>query len=203
MTNQLETTVPEDSVWASFNTPLSADALKKFCSDIERLFRINPMLEFRQWQAIEKNRVHLQCVNSSQKQPIEVDVEMRINEVENGYEIEYLNGIKTNTRFEIEPTEQGSKLTITENYRELSESERPEKLNEVDKSIVIWANYLQRYLTTWQRWSRFALWRWYICKVWQPMKPSGRRITYMLLWITGFEIALISLGFVIYYLEYA
>ena len=145
MSKQLEPTIYEDNVWASFNTRLSTDVLKKFCSDIERLFRINPMLEFRLWQAIEKNRVHLHCINSSQENPIEVDVEMSIHEVDDGFEIEYSNGIKTNTYFKIEPTEQGSKLTITENYRELSDSERESKLNEVDKSIVIWANYLQRY----------------------------------------------------------
>ncbi|MFV1982699.1 MAG: hypothetical protein ACC657_04100 [Thiohalomonadales bacterium] len=194
---------PQDRVWASFDTSLSAEALKKFCRDIERLFRINPMLEFKDWQLISKNRVHLQCVNSSQEQPIEVDVEFDIHEVEDGFELEYSNGIKTNTYFKIEPTEQGSKLTITDNYRELTDSERQSKLNEVDKSIVVWANYLQKYLNMWQRWSRFAPWRWYIRKVWQPMKPSGRRITYMLLWITAFEIALISLGFAIYIVEFS
>ncbi|MFV2060570.1 MAG: hypothetical protein ACC653_07780 [Gammaproteobacteria bacterium] len=196
------TGLPEDSAWASFNTSLSVAALKKFCSDIERLFRINPMLEFKHWQVISKDRIHLHCINSSQEQAIDVDVEMTIVEVEDGFEIMYSNGIKTNTHFKIEPTEQGSKLTITENYRGLSKSEQQEKLNEVDKSIVIWANYLQRYLSMWQRWSRFAVWRWYIRKVWQPMKPSGRRITYMLLWISALEIALISLGFAIYYIEF-
>ncbi len=197
------TGIPQDRVWASFNTRLSTEALKKFCRDTERLFRINPMLEFKDWQLISKNRVHLQCVNSSQEQPIEVDVEFDIHEVDDGFELEYSNGIKTNTYFKIEPTEQGSKLTITDNYRKLTDSERQSKLNEVDKSIVVWANYLQKYLTMWQRWSRFALWRWYIQKVWQPMKPSGRRITYMLLWITAFEIALISLGFAIYIVEFS
>jgi len=195
--------VPEDKAWASFNTTLSVDALMKFCSDIERLFRINPMLEFKQWQRISKNRVHLQCVNISQETPINVDVELTIHEVDDGFELEYSNGIKSNTYFKIEPIEQGSKLTITDNYRELSESERQGKLTEVDKSLIIWANYLQRYLTMWQRWSRYGIWRWYIRRVWQPMKPSGRRITYMLLWITAFEIALISLGFAIYYFEFS
>ncbi len=39
-------------------------------------------------------------------------------------------------------------------------------------------------------------------RVWQPMKPSGRRITYMLLWISLVEIALIALGAGIYWSEY-
>ncbi len=198
----MDTVIPEDNVWASFNTTLSVPALKKFCSDFERLFRINPMLEFKKWQLISENTVHLQCINSSQEQAIEIDVEMCIHELDDGFEIAYSNGIKTNTFFKIEPIEQGSKLTITDNYRTLTDSERQEKINEVDKSIVVWANYLQRYLSMWQRWSKFGLWRWYIRKIWQPMKPSGRRITYMLLWITAFEISLISLGFLIYYIEF-
>jgi hypothetical protein len=200
--NNVTTSIPEDNAWASFNTTLSVSALKKFCGDIERLFRINPMLEFKKWDLISNNKIHLQCTNSSQEQPLEVDVEMSIHELEDGFEIAYSNGIKSNTCFKIEPANQGSKLTITDVYRELSETERQEKLNEVDKSIVIWANYLQRYLSMWQRWSKFALWRWYIKKIWQPMKPSGRRITYMLLWITAFEISLISLGFLIYFIEF-
>jgi hypothetical protein len=35
------------------------------------------------------------------------------------------------------------------------------------------------------------------------MKPAGRRITYMLLWITVVEFALIALGVGIYFVEYA
>ena len=34
------------------------------------------------------------------------------------------------------------------------------------------------------------------------MKPTARRITYILLWITVVEIALIALGVAIYFVEY-
>jgi hypothetical protein len=40
-------------------------------------------------------------------------------------------------------------------------------------------------------------------RVWQPMKPTARRISYMLVWISLFEIALIALGVAIYFSEYA
>ena len=76
-------------------------------------------------------------------------------------------------------------------------------MHEVDKSLALWAQYLQQYLINWQRWSRFRLRCWYIRRVWQPMKPAGRRITYMLLWITVVEIALITLGAAIYFVEFA
>jgi len=204
--NSLE--LSKDNAWASFNCSLSVEALKQFCNDVERLFRINPMLEFKQWQSFSDDHVRLHCINTSQKQAFEVDVELTIQKNTDGFEIVYSTGIKNKTVFKIESIPEGSRLTITDYYNELSDSESPDKvnpelLNQVDKSIVIWANYLQRYISMWQRWSRFALWRWYMRKVWQPMKPSGRRITYMLLWITAFEIALISLGFAIYYIEFA
>jgi len=35
------------------------------------------------------------------------------------------------------------------------------------------------------------------------MKPTARRITYMLLWISLVEIALLTLGVGIYFFEYA
>ena len=67
---------------------------------------------------------------------------------------------------------------------------------------MVWAEYLQRYLLMWVRWRRFGMWRWYMRRVWQPMKPASRRITYILLWISVVEIALIALGVAIYFIEY-
>ena len=57
---------------------------------------------------------------------------------------------------------------------------------------------MQQYLVRWHRWSRIAPWRWYMQHIWLPMKPAARRITYMLLWITLAEIALILLIAIIY-----
>jgi len=95
--------------------------------------------------------------------------------------------VKKKTVLQFEPSAEGSRLTIIDDYAGLSEKQRQEHLHEVDKSLNNWADYLQRYLVLWQRWSRFTLWRWYMCRVWQPMKPTGRRITYILLWITVLE----------------
>ena len=81
--------------------------------------------------------------------------------------------------------------------------ERENQLGEVDKSLVSWVNYLQRFLMMWNRWNRLRPWRWYMHSVWQPMKPMGRRITYILLWITLAEIALISLGAAIWFAEFS
>jgi len=194
----------EDVAWASVNTPLSVDALKAFCiKDVERLFRINPMLEFKKWTSLGDNRYLFSAKNISQETPFEFETEVQVRETTDGLLVEYSNGLKSSTAFQIEPAEQGSKLTITDRYDALSEEDRKQRLGEVDKSIVIWATYLQKFLIMWKKWSRFGLWRWYMHRIWQPMKPTGRRITYILLWITVVEIALIMLGVGIYFAEYA
>ena len=199
----------EDVAWASIETPLDVDELKLFCQDIERLFRINPMLIFKDWQANKEDGFQFSGQNISQEEAFDFDLTLSINAVTDGVQINYQQGVKSSTTFTIEAADSGSnlnsksKLTITENYNGMSEQERKENLHTVDRSLTVWAKYLQQYFLSWQRWSRFGLWRWYMKRVWQPMKPSGRRITYMLLWITAFEIALIILGVAIYYIEYA
>ena len=132
---------------------------------------------------------------------MKLDVELEVDQQADEIVIHYTSGIKKKTIFKIEPSEFGTKLTLIEEYG-LSEAERHEKIHEVDKSLVNWADYLQRYLITWKKWSNHGWWRWYMKRIWQPMKPSGRRITYMFLWITLVEIALIVLGAGIYWSEY-
>ena len=191
----------EDAAWAAVNTPLSVDELKVFCQDIERLFRINPMLEFNAWEKLPDDRYRMAVKNISQKQPFEVDVEFYVEQQGNEIIVHYANGLKKQTIFRIEPSEFGSRLTVIDEYG-MSEAERNEKISEVDKSLVNWVDYLQRYLILWKKWSRHGWWRWYMKRIWQPMKPTGRRITYMFLWITLVEIALIILGAGIYWSEY-
>lgn len=193
----------EDAAWASVNTPLKIDELTSFCQDIERLFRINPMLEFSQWQNLADGQYRMAVKNISQQTPFELETELRVENQDESITIHYSNGAKKKTVLKFEPAAQGSRLTIIDDYTGLSEEERHSRLHEVDKSLVNWAEYLQRYIIMWRRWSRFTLWRWYMRHIWQPMKPSGRRITYILLWISTVEIALLALGATIYFIEYA
>ena len=197
----------EDVAWASINTPLGVEELKSFCRDIERMYRINPLLNFKKWEAAGENRYLFSGQNISQEEPFDFDLELTVEEKPDGFQIHYQGDLRSSTTFTIEAAAADSpglsKLTITDRYDGVSEEERKKQLHRVDRSIVIWAKYLQQFLYSWKRWSRFRPWRWYMRRVWQPMKPSGRRITYMLLWISVFEVALILLGVVIYYLEYA
>ncbi|VAX13496.1 hypothetical protein MNBD_GAMMA24-743 [hydrothermal vent metagenome] len=192
----------EDAAWASINTPLDVENLRSFCQDIERLFRINPMLEFKKWQPLGNNRYFFSGLNISQEIPFEFEFELQVKEQADGLRIEYSQGLKASTTVKIEAAEQGSKLTIIDYYDGLSEEERKARIGEVDKSLITWAHYLQKFILTWRRWSRIGPWRWYMHRIWQPMKPTARRITYMLLWITAVEIVLIMLGAGIYWAEY-
>lgn len=202
MTDQSTVVDAEDAAWASLNTPLSVEELKEFCQDIERLYRINPMLEFTKWESLEGNQFLISGKNISQETPFDFETELQVKVLPDGYQIDYSQGIKSSTVIKIEPAPQGSKLTIIDHYEGLSEEDRKLRMGEVDKSIVVWANYLQKFLMAWKKWSRVAPWRWYMRRVWQPMKPTARRITYMLLWISAVEIALIALGVAIYLSEY-
>jgi len=193
--------VEDDAVWASVNTPLSVDKLMEFCADTERLFRINPMLEFKKWEPTTENHFTFGGKNISQEIPFDFEFGFSVRKLDDGFQVDYDQGIKYSTVFKIEDADQGSRLTITERYDRLPVEERDAHLLEVDKSIAIWAEYLQKYLISWKSWSRFGLWRWYMRRIWQPMKPSARRITYMLLWITIIEIALIALGAGVYFAE--
>jgi len=193
----------DDAAWASVNTPLDPGELKTFCQDIERLFRINPMLEFRRWEKLADNQYRMAVKNISQEEPFELETELQVEDQAEGLTIHYSHGLKKKTVLKFEPASQGSKLTIIDDYSGMSEDERQNKIYEVDRSITNWADYLQRFIILWRRCSGFTLWRWYMRRIWQPMKPIGRRITYILLWITAAEIALIALGVAIYFLENA
>lgn len=192
----------EDAAWASLFTPLSPSQLEAFCQDTERLFRINPYLEFRQWQQLTDNGYRISGRNLSQDPAFEFDTELTISGTPQERIVYFSQGLKTSTTFRIEPVPQGSKLTIIDDYSGSSEQAREQRLGEVDKSLARWAQEIQVYILMWQRWSWIPPWRWYMRKVWQPLKPTARRITYMLIWITAAEIAFIAMGFIIYWSEY-
>lgn len=197
-----EANTPEDHAWASFLTNMGPDSLRTFCQDTERLFRINPFLEFTTWKQTGENQFHFCGKNSSQEKPFDFELDLTVEPTGEGFIIRYAQGLKSSTTFTIEADPQGSKLTITEDYSNTSSEERETRIHEVDKSLITWANDLQQYLATWTKWSRIAPWRWYMKRIWQPLKPSGRRIVYMLLWISLAEIALIALVAGIYWAEY-
>lgn len=196
--NQAPDAIPRDASWVIIDTPLSLPALRGFCADIERLFRINPYLEFSVWRQASPGSYHAEFRNLSNQQQVALD--MRIErESDDAFTLIYREGIKLRTRFALEPAGAGSRLTITDDYAVLAPAEHEQRLNEVDSSLTAWGWALHEYLKNEQRWGRFAPWRWYMRRMWLPMKPGARRITYMLVWLTLAELVFVLLVALVYW----
>lgn len=186
----------QDAAWVAIDVPLTATRLAEFCLDVERLYRINPYLEFRAWHATADGA----CVaykNLSNGRSYEARLTV-VRPSDRELCARYDRGIKGETRFIIEPRTEGSRLTIREDYS--GAGQNPD-LAEVDRSLHAWGVALREYLQREARWGHIGPWRWYMRRVWVPMKPSARRITYIILIITLAEVALIGLVMAVYWAE--
>ena len=191
----------QDASWVSVDTPLDLPALRDFCNDTERLFRINPYLEFEAWQHCGGDGYHARFRNLSNRQTVALD--MRTERVSpDEFSVVYQEGIKARTRFVLEPTAVGSRVTITDDYSRWPEAERARHIDEVDRSLNAWGWALHAYLRHERRWGRYAPWRWYMRRWWLPMTPRARRITYMLVVLSVAESVLIVLAALIYWIEF-
>jgi len=187
---------PADAAWVVIETPLVPGDLAAFCSDRERLYRINPYLEFGLWHEAAPGAFAVAFRNLSNQREFELQLALERNSASD-FTVRYDRGIKLGTRFEIEFSATGSRLRITDEYHGAATD-----TGEVDKSLHAWGVALREYLLRERRWGWCAPWRWYMRRVWVPMKPSARRITFIILMVTLAEIALIALVLAIYWIEY-
>ncbi len=199
--SQDPTAATEDKVWVEIATPLGIDALRKFCDDLECLYRINPYLDFTVWRKTGPDQHHIEFHNNSNDQDVALDLTRR-RESDLAFTVEYAQGIKTVTRFELAATDQGSKLTITDDYSRLPLAERAQRLNEVDKSLTAWGQGVFDYLRHVKRWGWFPPWRWYMRRVWTPMRPMARRVAWMVILVDVAFFALFLFVMLIYWVEY-
>jgi hypothetical protein len=182
-----------DRAWVRVATSLSPAALAAFCQDIERLFRINSMYEFKEWRPEGEGRHFMRLSNLSNGHDFATQI--RVEPRADGVRVVYASGLKTATEFRAEQAGPddgvaagGAVLVVIDDYSATPEAERQVRAGEIDKSLVWWGHDLHRYLKQWVRWSRFRPWRWYMRRLWLPMKPKARRITFMLIAITVFEL---------------
>ena len=187
---------PADAAWVVIDTPLAPKELAAFCSDLERLYRINPYLEFGLWREAAPGAFAVAFRNLSNQREFELLLALERNSASD-FTVRYDRGIKLGTRFEIEFSATGSRLRITDEYHGTATD-----TGEVDKSLHAWGVALREYLLRERRWRWCAPWRWYMRRVWVPMKPSARRITFIILMVTLAEIALIALVLAIYWIEH-
>jgi hypothetical protein len=201
MTAELPSSPAEDRAWVTVPTRLRPEELREFCRDLERLYRINPYLEFRAWKETGPSQVHVEFRNLSNLQDYSLDLTL-VPESENTFSVRYTQGIKAATRFEIQVSGTGSNLIITDDYNQLSTEERAKRLDEVDKSLPAWGQAIFGYMRRHQRWGWIAPWRWYMRGVWVPMKPSARRIVWLLYLITVVEFFFFVFVALIWWLEH-
>lgn len=189
-----------DAAWVVIDTPLDPERLANFCRDLERLYRINPYQEFRHWRNRDASHFDAAFHNLSNAREFDLQLTLdRRSELE--FVVYYDRGIKRHTRFQIEPGRVGSRLKITDDYGAAASGATVDT-GEVDRSLHAWGVALHEYLRREARWGRFAAWRWYMRRVWVPMKPAARRITFIILMVTLAEIALIALVIAIYWAEH-
>ena len=192
----------EDAAWVRIPTGLSPTVLIEFSRDVERLLRINSHYEFQEWRSVGQNSFFMRARNLGNGSMIETA--LRVIPRPDGIRVVYESGLKTSTDFHVESADingqpasssaVGAVLVVTDDYSGTTEDERTARGAEVDTSLVSWGNDLQRYLRHWQRWSAFGAWRWYMRQIWQPMKPSARRISFILIVVGAIEILLTLLA---------
>lgn len=174
-----------DAAWVVIPTHLAPEKLLTFCRKVERLFRVNPYLEFKTWQETRPNSYHTEFRNLSNEKDYVLD--LSVIESDQSIVVAYHEGIKKTTTFSIARTAEGSSLTVTDDYDNLTPAEREERIGEVDKSLAAWGEALRVYFRRQKRWGWFAPWRWYMNRVWMNMKPSARRISWLIFLITTVE----------------
>jgi len=190
----------EDAAWVTIETPFSSSELRTFLNDIERLYRINSMLVFEEWQQTGDQQYRLKAKNLSNEKLLETDLEAKYSD--DSVTLRYDAGLRSSTSFRVDGEVGGcAKLVVTDDYSGSSLAERESRIDEVDKSLVNWGNCLYRYLHQWKRWSWIPGWQFYMRKIWQPMKPTARRISFILIMITFAEFVLFLMVFTVFWLE--
>jgi len=188
-----------NAAWVTLELPLAAARLAAFCSDLEQLYRINPFLEFASWEQSAPDRFRAEVLNHSNGQRT-VMAGSVTRTSEHTLRVDYAEHLKKSTCFEIEPTPNGSRLTITDEYNPAGAVAQDA---EVDRSLHAWGVALLTHLERDRRWGWIPLYRWCMRHVWLPMKPAARRITFLILVIGLADIVLIALGLAIYWIESA
>lgn len=188
-----------DAAWVAIDVPLEPQALSAFCQDLERLYRINPYLVINSWQNFENGRIRAVFRNLSNQRDFDLQISPESSS-DCSFTIRYDHGAKRSTRFDVEATPGGSRLTITDDYTPAYPG-APTDPDEADKSLQAWGVALRAYLIRENRWGKLAIWRWFMRRIWLPMKPAARRITIVILVVTLAEVALFALVMAIYWIE--
>jgi hypothetical protein len=197
----------EDAAVRAVPTRFKTAELLAHCRDVEVLLRLNPYYFFKCWTKTGESTAHIELQNKSNEQDVSVDIEI-VPGPRDGMTINYSEGVKLRTLLLIEPAPPTddpkgprSLLVLVDDYGRYPEAERKERLPEVDKSLLAWAEALRVYFIRQKRWSWLPGWRWYIRRVWIRMNPSARRIVWWIYIISVVEFFFFLFVLAVYVLE--
>ena len=191
----------EDAAWIRVPTSFPPQMLAQLISDPEVLLRLNPYYIFKLWRRTGPNTYQVEFENNSNQQQLALDLTVTPGPGQ-GLTVAYAQGLKRRTVFSIEAAPHGGILAVTDDYEGLPEAQRREREAEVDKSLVAWGEALRTYFLRQKRYRWVPGWRWYIRRAWIPMKPSARRIVWLLYLIAVVEFFFFLFVLAIYLLEH-
>ena len=184
----------KNAAWVIIPTRLTAAALLDFCTDIERVFRLNPYLKIIKWDASTAENVVAEWENYSNEQAIKIATQVKVEQLPNELQLSYAAGIKRKTYFIIEQADRGATLKIMDDYGDSDQRD----IGQVDKSLQVWGKALEKFFAAYRimrhvPWADKIINRW-----WIRLSPGGRRICYILLVITAVELIALLLFAVLY-----
>lgn len=193
----------KDSAWVTIAIPVPPARLFAFLQNTERLFRLNPYLDIRKWEAASAGTgFHLEALNEMNGIAYDLDATIISTEANSGLSIAYDKGLKRALEITLQPGSDGSIMTLRERYHAVTAGDREGQLREVDRSLIPWACAIRRYLLGAQRWGWFFPYRWYRERFWLNMRPFHRRIVRRLIWVTILEFVTFLFVFAIYWQEW-
>ena len=196
----------ENTAWVSIEIPVTPGKLFNYLQDTQRLFRLNPYLDIGKWDEISAGKqFHLEALNEMNGVAYNLVVTVESIRPCAGMFLSYDKGLKRALEITLQPSANGSILTLREHYHAASGSaeNQAELLKEVDQGLVHWASSIRQYLLGLERWGKFWPYRWYKERFWLGMRPTHRRIARMLCWVTLLEFVVFLFIFAIYWNELA
>ena len=181
-----------DAAWVKIDTQLDAQTLISFCHNLERLYRLNPYLSIEHWAMPTQNSIQAKWINSSNHAEFTLQQEIQVTFQPNEIRLHYSSGLKKETYLIVEPLQHGSSLTVIDDYN--TESERGHENHvrlEVDKSLHAWGTSLKSFLRHYVYLRKIPGIEFVIDRFWIRLSPMARRIVYLLMVITAFELLLL------------
>ena len=181
-----------DAAWVKIDTRLEARTLFNLCQNIECLFRLNPYLSVEYWTMPTRNRIHAKWINSSNHTELTLQQDIQVTRLQDEIRLCYSSGLKKETRLVVEPQAYGSTLTVIDTYDIETVNGDDECItSQVDKSLPAWGVSLKAFFHHYAYLRKIPGIELAIDRFWIRLSPMARRIVYILLIITAFELLLL------------